>query len=374
MGKFLLSRDHSPPLRKNIIHIPESERNVLRDAFIALNTNEEFLFSGDRNDKPFPGGVSYWFKQDEIHVATHVHGGPAFLTWHRELCNRFERLLRMADKTTSLHYWDWNDNPDKLFNEQFMGSPHGEAGEPWLSAGFYNPYPPNDHYRGIESSLGGKYNNPADPPITLTREKKSGTLEDYMTNEEGTRFFTDKDIVGSDNYSQMRLRLEHVHNFAHNYIGGTIGDPHTSFRDPFVFLIHSNVDRLFAAWQMRKGKEFEYRLDPERVYGYEKNTVALGSTSPYILVGIKTMLSPWCGIGYPYHTNNNGSSLGEREEPGVNDVRPWSYPENWHRDPNRQAEKPKNSLDPSVVIPSNYDRFPDGFEYRNSELTNQGRS
>ena len=77
---------------------------------------------------------------------------------------------------------------------------------------------------------------------------------------------------------------------------------------------------------MRKGKEFEYRLDPERVYGYEKNTVALGSTSPYILVGIKTMLSPWCGIGYPYRTNNNDSSLGESEEPGVNDVRPWRVP------------------------------------------------
>ena len=85
MGKFLLSSDHSPPLRKNIINIQESERNILRDAFIALNTNEEFLFSGDRNDKPFPGGVSYWFKQDEIHQATHVHGGPAFLTWHRAL-------------------------------------------------------------------------------------------------------------------------------------------------------------------------------------------------------------------------------------------------------------------------------------------------
>jgi hypothetical protein len=102
MGKFLLSSDHSPPLRKNIINIQESERNILRDAFIALNTNEEVLFSGDRNDKPFPGGVSYWFKQDEIHQATHVHGGPAFLTWHRELCNRFERLLRMADK--QLHF------------------------------------------------------------------------------------------------------------------------------------------------------------------------------------------------------------------------------------------------------------------------------
>jgi len=38
-------------------------------------------------------------------------------------------------------------------------------------------------------------------------------------------------------------------NTAHGFIGGTIGNPHTSFRDPFVFLLHSNVDRLFAMWQ-----------------------------------------------------------------------------------------------------------------------------
>jgi hypothetical protein len=157
----------------------------------------------------------------------------------------------------------------------------------------------------------------------------------------------------------MRLRLEHVHNYAHNYIGGSIGDPHTAFRDPFIFLLHSNVDRLFAAWQLRKGEELEDRLDPEKVYGYETNTEAKGSTSPFIIVGIKTMLSPWCGIGYPYTI----STLGEREEPGVNDVRPWAYPENWHRNPNRPHEKPKNSLDPSIVVPRLYDKFPDGFEY-----------
>ena len=45
----------------------------------------------------------------------------------------------MADKTTSLHYWDWNDNPDKLFNEQFMGNPHGEAGEHGLVLVFTIP-------------------------------------------------------------------------------------------------------------------------------------------------------------------------------------------------------------------------------------------
>jgi hypothetical protein len=379
MGEIPLSSVPFQVIRKNVMRVDQSERDKLRDAFIALNDSKKgFVFPGNRDDKPFTGGVSYWFKQDEIHHATHVHRGPAFLTWHRELCNRFERLLRIADETVSLHYWDWNDDPQVLFNEQFMGSSQGEAGEPWIAGGFYNPYPIGDNYRGKESSssssqlssMRGNHDNPADPPITITRQKKTGSLRDFITKENQDKFYTDKEIIESDNYSQMRLKLEHVHDYAHVYIGGTIGNPHTAFRDPFVFLIHSNVDRLFAAWQLRKGKEYQHRVMPALVYGDETNTVAMGSTSPFIVVGIRTMLSPWCGIGYPYGSNKN-TALGEKEEPGVLDVRPWTYPENWHRDPNIEYEKPKNSLHPSVVIPQNYDDFPEGFEYDMSRLEEQ---
>jgi Common central domain of tyrosinase len=83
--------------------------------------------------------VTYWFKQDEIPAATHVHHGPAFLPWHRELCNRLEAMLREVDPDLSLHYWDWNTDPADLFTVEFMGSADGSAGEPWLGAGFYDP-------------------------------------------------------------------------------------------------------------------------------------------------------------------------------------------------------------------------------------------
>jgi Common central domain of tyrosinase len=48
--------------------------------------------------------VSWWFKQDEVHQATHVHRGPEFLPWHREFTNRFEELLRQINPQLSLHY------------------------------------------------------------------------------------------------------------------------------------------------------------------------------------------------------------------------------------------------------------------------------
>ncbi|HEY7080654.1 MAG TPA: tyrosinase family protein [Nitrososphaeraceae archaeon] len=362
--------------RKNISKVTDDERQALLRAFIVLNTNPTFRFPGSKDDTPFVGGVSFWFKQDEIHQATHVHGGPAFLTWHRELLNRFERLLVKADPTVSLHYWDWNEDlentldlegkPLDLF-KNLMGNARGSVGEPWLSAGFYDPYPA-ENYRGLEA-FDEEHGNPADVPIALTRQKKYGTLEEYM-KKEFRPFYSEKDIIESETFSEMRRKLEQVHNGAHNYIGGTIGDPHTAFRDPFVFLIHSNVDRLFAAWQLRKG--FEWRLEPEKVYGdakingdSEKDTVAHGSTPPRVVVGLKTMLSPWCGIGYPYE-NYASTEEGKTEEPGVNDVRPWAFPENWHRDPKLYPfEQPKNSVDLSVVIPRQYDKFPviSGIEY-----------
>jgi hypothetical protein len=57
-------------IRRNIKTVDPAERAMLRDAIKELNNR---YFPGSRTDVP-PGGVSWWFKQDEIHQATHVHG------------------------------------------------------------------------------------------------------------------------------------------------------------------------------------------------------------------------------------------------------------------------------------------------------------
>jgi hypothetical protein len=66
-----------------------NKRNIVKHS----NTDENLRYPGKRKDKPFTVGVAYWFKQDEKHQATHARGGPAFLPWHRELYNRFKKLL-----------------------------------------------------------------------------------------------------------------------------------------------------------------------------------------------------------------------------------------------------------------------------------------
>src|SRR6266568_9070222 len=92
-------------IRRNVAKISQQERDRLRDAFLALDTS-----------KFYPDGVSIWDKQEDIHKNGHaggadVHAGPAFLAWHRELCNRLESAIREVDPELSLHYWDWTTDP-----------------------------------------------------------------------------------------------------------------------------------------------------------------------------------------------------------------------------------------------------------------------
>lgn len=120
------------PVRRNFAHLTQAERDQFVAAMQALDMT-----------KAFPDGVSYWDKQDQIHQATHVHGGPAFVPWHRELCNRLEAMLQEVDPAVALHYWDWTTDPTNapdgsggsvdLFTAQNMGSANGRAGAPFDS-------------------------------------------------------------------------------------------------------------------------------------------------------------------------------------------------------------------------------------------------
>jgi peptidoglycan hydrolase-like protein with peptidoglycan-binding domain len=292
-----------PIIRRNIAKVSQAERDKLRNAILELD------------QRSYPDGVSFWDKQDQIHQATHVHGGPAFIPWHRELVNRYEALLRQIDPTVALHYWDWQTDPRKspdgaggtvnLFStgpNGFMGSASGRAGPPLDGLDNGGSFPRSRDDTG----------NPADPPREIRRNIGAGAS---ALDPDATVLAAGNGLPEAEQWQAVREAIEDAHDTAHIYFGpgSNIFDRHAAFEDPFVFLLHSNVDRLWAKWQREPGQE--WRLDPARVYGDE-------GTDPRILEN----LEPWAG----------GTG-----------TRPWAPPDN--------QQQIKNCKHPTIVEPPRYE-------------------
>ncbi len=212
--------------RENAATATPAERALYKDAILDAGTRycaSDLL-------------VSYWHKQKDIHLETPrvsypLHGSLAFLPWHRELLNRFEVLLQEAHPTVKLLYWDWTKDPVTggfdYFQPSFMGySGRGERDSISIGA----PFLP---------ALG--------PAGAVTRRLEAGPPPVEL----------DATILAQTPYAAFRTRLEDVnHNPAHAYVGGhsiaspgTLSDSMKSPADPFFFLLHGNVDRLWAKWQ-----------------------------------------------------------------------------------------------------------------------------
>ncbi len=288
-------------IRRNLAgpEVSDSERDRFVQAIQQLDLTEVYP------------GKTYWDLQEDSHVSAHiagfdVHGGPGFLPWHREICNRFEALLRMVDGELSLHYWDWTTDPRQ-----------GAV-----------------HLLGPEASPGlmGRSDGDAGPPFATFTSTEAGHPSIWRALIAGAPVVDgDATIVAAsdgqpqgDQYDAFDAALQGAHNYIHSsYLNGTIGDPHISFEDPFVFLLHANVDRLWALWQLQPGQR--WRVDPEQVYGV--HTSAATITSP---------MDPWAG---------------------ASGTEPWA-----------SAPEPKNAKHLSIVTPPCYDTNPIGVDQFNTDV------
>jgi len=170
----------------------------------------------------------------DMHVAgapdLEAHGGPGFLPWHRAYLLDFERELQAIDPEVALPYWRFDRAAPNLFNRSFMGLPNPlnqvqfTAGHPllgWVANGL----------PGIQRGRG------VGPQTTPALRTEAQTL--LMGGAIPTATF------GS--FANMQ---GNPHGSAHNsHAGGWIMNPATAPRDPLFFLLHCNVDRLWAKWQ-----------------------------------------------------------------------------------------------------------------------------
>jgi tyrosinase len=78
------------------------------------------------------------------------------------------------------------------------------------------------------------------------------------------------------------------HGFAHTSFGGMLSSIPTAARDPLFFLLHANVDRLWAKWQ----RQF-IRFDPSLAASFD------GAQHNRVGHNLSDTMWPWNGITVP---------------------------------------------------------------------------
>jgi tyrosinase-like protein len=196
--------------RKSLARLTPAERTAFVNAVLALKASGKFdVYNTIHASTMDPAGVP-------------VHGYPLFFPWHRRMILDFEHDLQAIDASVNLPYWDWtveNLNPaateSLIWRDDFMGGPGNAA--------------PSGPVSGPFAAWGFTRRNfdPFQYPGT------GGTIATAMTQT---------------NYSAFKSGIEGPHGAAHVWVGGDMADPMTSPHDPAFFLLHANVDRLWAEW------------------------------------------------------------------------------------------------------------------------------
>ena len=170
------------------------------------------------------------------------HGDWYFLPWHRAYTAMYEKAVRQLTSNPgfAMPYWDWTTNP--LMPEVFL-SPKTAAGKPnWLCV-----LPSEDQ--------GPRTWDPSQPmplenvgPDVLTQILNATDYEQFGTSRNPQQTDLDPSWVPAGNGNQGVLE-GNAHNNVHNDIGGWMPSA-SSPRDPIFFMHHSNIDRIWAVWNL----------------------------------------------------------------------------------------------------------------------------
>jgi tyrosinase len=162
-----------------------------------------------------------------------AHRAPGFLSWHRAYLLDLERGLQAIDPSVALPYWRFDQPAPNIFTRDFFGESDANG-----TVKFRNGHPlefwKTDTNVGISRT-----------PDFPTSQAPPGLSNEAQTLALGNQFRTFRGMEGDP------------HGLAHTSFGGFIQDPATAPKDPLFFLLHCNVDRLWAKWQRQNN-----RFDP----------------------------------------------------------------------------------------------------------------
>ena len=270
------------PVRRNILTDPDA-RDRFTEGVVALNQELTNLDTQQVGIQGPNTRLSTW----DLFVLWHyftmqtptppgsqrnaAHRGPVFLPWHRWMLLLLESQLQrvLGDDEFGLPYWDWAADGDQPPAQQAtlpLWDHIGGSGFPVTTGPFaFDSTDPSSFRvrvaenvftgrlqvanRGLWRELGGDGSLPttADVDICLRRHGRYDRPPYDPSSNGGLR----NELEG-----WVGEQVPGLHNRVHVWVGGDMG-PGTSPNDPVFYLNHCNEDRLWEAWMVQRGRQYE---------------------------------------------------------------------------------------------------------------------
>jgi tyrosinase len=204
-------------VRKDANTLSAGERDRFLNAIRALHYNKR-------------SGSKYAIYQAIHSIArAEAHHVAAFVAWHRIFVLEYERALQAIDPSVTVPYWNFDKAAPNVFSADFMGSNIGKLG-------------PSDG--DVFFSLGNPLNGwsiEGLAPISRATWNDHQQLDSAIYGESAS--------LAPTTYESFRAFEGDDHGEAHVWTGGWMQILSLAVRDPLFFMLHSNVDRLWAKWQ-----------------------------------------------------------------------------------------------------------------------------
>ncbi len=201
-------------VRKNADTLTAAERDRFLYAFARLNNQGIGRFREFRN-------------MHTADTSREAHFEVGFLPWHRAYLLDIERELQSIDASVALPYWRFDEPAPNVFNRAFMGVPNPVSG--WLEFA------------------------PANPLRLWSTDGQPGILRrpDFDPATEAADVLSEEDTLNLGRSYTAFVEMERdPHGDAHtSFSEGFINSIPSAARDPLFFMLHANVDRLWAKWQ-----------------------------------------------------------------------------------------------------------------------------
>ena len=155
-----------------------------------------------------------------------IHGGVHFLPWHRAFILQLERELQSHDPLVCLPYWRFDQSAPKVFSADFMGT------------------------TTQNSNIVLSATNPLTTWVTDGTPLWARRLSQFPPN-----IATETTTLGFGTTLNGFITMEgDPHGSAHVQFQGPISNIGLAVKDPLFFLLHCNVDRLWALWQFMNNR------------------------------------------------------------------------------------------------------------------------